>query len=252
MTTQQISPMDCTTASIALRSWPLAAEPALIYDGVRAATAHSRVTPAAGALDDTMANRFQLNRDHAGPSDELLLAAVCGRSEAALQSLYDRYADLVYTVALRMVGDRELAQEVLQDVFVRCWNRAQTFRTDRGHVGGWLIGIARNRAIDLLRSRQHQARLREQWPLDGSESPSAQIDAVEQSALRQTLRGALQSLPDAQRETIELAFYSGFTQAEIAAATSTPLGTVKTRIRDGMLRLRALLRPAMEEERRGR
>jgi RNA polymerase sigma-70 factor (ECF subfamily) len=188
-------------------------------------------------------------RNDAAPPDDVLLAAVRGGSEAALRSLYERYADLVYTVALRIVGDRELAQEVLQDVFVRCWERADTFKSQRGHLGGWLIGIARNRAVDLLRSGQHQARLREQgsWALDGAQEPEHPADALDQLALRQTVRNALAALPAAQRNTIELAFFGGFTQAEIAEATSTPLGTVKTRIRDGMQRLRSLLGPAMDQ-----
>ena len=192
-------------------------------------------------------------RDDAAPPDDVLLAAVRGGSEAALRSLYERYADLVYTVALRIVGDRELAQEVLQDVFLRCWERADTFKSQRGHLGGWLIGIARNRAVDLLRSGQHQARLREQgsWALDGAQEPEQPADALDQLALRQTVRNALAALPAAQRNTIELAFFGGFTQAEIAEATSTPLGTVKTRIRDGMQRLRSLLRPAMDQDGEG-
>jgi len=193
-------------------------------------------------------------RDDAAPPDDVLLAAVRGGSEAALRSLYERYADLVYTVALRIVGDRELAQEVLQDVFLRCWERADTFKSQRGHLGGWLIGIARNRAVDLLRSGQHQARLREQgsWALDGAQEPEQPADALDQLALRQTVRNALAALPAAQRNTIELAFFGGFTQAEIAEATSTPLGTVKTRIRDGMQRLRSLLRPAMDQDGEGK
>jgi RNA polymerase sigma-70 factor (ECF subfamily) len=190
-------------------------------------------------------------RDEPGPSDDVLLTAVCGRNEAALRSLYERYADLVYTVALRIVGDRDLAQEVLQDVFLRCWERADTFRSERGHVGGWLIGIARNRAVDVLRSRQHQARLREQgsWALDGAAEKPDHADPLDQLALRQAVMTALEAIPPVQRHTIELAFYSGFTQAEIAEVTATPLGTVKTRIRDGMQRLRSLLRPYVDQQR---
>ena len=189
-------------------------------------------------------------RTEPGLADDALLLAVRGRNQAALRSLYERYAGLVYTVALRIVGDRELAQEVLQDVFLRCWERADTFRPERGHLGGWLIGIARNRSVDLLRSRQHQARLREEAfrTLDGAEDNHSQPDAMDQLALRQAMKTALEALPAVQRRTIELAYFSGFTQAEIAEVTATPLGTVKTRIRDGMQRLRSLLRPLLDQQ----
>jgi len=189
-------------------------------------------------------------RNEAGPPDDVLLMAVRGGNEAALKVLYDRYADLIYTVALRIVGDRELAQEVLQDVFLRCWERAETFESRRGQLGGWLIAITRNRAVDLLRSGQHQARLREQgsWALDGAQEPQHLTDTLDQITLRQAVKNALDALPEVQRHTIEMAFYGGFTQAEIAEATATPLGTVKTRIRDGMQRLRGLLRPVIDQE----
>jgi len=190
-------------------------------------------------------------RNEPGPPDDVLMTAVRRRNEAALRSLYERYADLVYTVALRIVSDRDLAQEVLQDVFLRCWERADTFRSERGHLGGWLIGIARNRAVDVLRSSQHQARLREQgsWALDGAGEKPAHADPLDRLELRQAVTTALEALPAVQRHTIELAFYSGFTQAEIAEVTATPLRTVKTRIRDGMQRLRSLLRPYVDQQR---
>ena len=187
----------------------------------------------------------------AEPSDVALLHGLLRRDEAALAALYERYAGLVYTLALRIVGDRDLAGEVLQDVFLRCWEHAQTFQSHRGHVAGWLLGIARNRAIDLLRSRQHQARLRERerLPAPGAREEPAQTDVGEDIALRETVSAALEALPAAQRQAIELAYYGGLTQAEIAQRLGEPLGTIKTRIRDGMERLRRLLRPVMEPDR---
>src|SRR5918999_28394 len=94
-----------------------------------------------------------------GLPDADLLDLVRGRDEAALAALYDRYGGLVFTVALRVLGDRDLAEEVMQDAFLRCWRGVETYRPERGHAAGWLMGIARNRAVDVLRSRQHQARL---------------------------------------------------------------------------------------------
>ncbi len=234
-------------------SAPLLASDSVVYDGRRRAAPQRRPAAGAGAPRLAMAQDAgrESSRDEPGPPDDVLLTAVRGRNEAALRSLYERYADLVYTVAVRIVGDRDLAQEVLQDVFLRCWERADTYRSERGHLGGWLIGIARNRAVDVLRSRQHRARLREQgsWALDGAAEKPDHADPLEQLELRQAVTTALEALPPVQRHTIELAFYSGFTQAEIAEVTATPLGTVKTRIRDGMQRLRSLLRPYVDQQR---
>src|SRR5262249_44252451 len=154
--------------------------------------------------------------------------------EAALEALYRRYAGLVFTLALRIVGDPELAREVLQDTFLRCWDGRETYDAGRGRVPWWLIGITRNRAIDLLRSRSHHARLRERAPW--SSVPRAGMSAVSESAdtiaLRRAVASALERLPAAQRQAIELAYYRGLTQAEIAHELGEPLGTVKSRTRD--------------------
>ena len=173
--------------------------------------------------------------------------------EAALEALYRRYAGLVFTLALRIVGDPELAREVLQDTFLRCWDGRETYDAGRGRVPWWLIGITRNRAIDLLRSRSHQARLRERAPL--SSVPRAGMSAVSESAdtiaLRRAVASALERLPAAQRQAIELAYYRGLTQAEIAHELGEPLGTVKSRTRDAMERLRASLSSLLEARGRG-
>ena len=179
-------------------------------------------------------------------SDHALLQQVQQRQEQALADLYTRYGGLVYTLALRIVGDRALAEEVMQDTFLRCWDGVASYDPMRGRVAGWLMGITRNRAIDLLRSRQHHARLREQGPLPPSASPDdpTQVESDDERVLlRHTVSAALEGLPADQRHPIELAYYGGMTQAEIAQQLNAPLGTVKTRIRSGMQRLRDLLRP---------
>lgn len=183
--------------------------------------------------------------DVAGLSDDDLLRRMGQRDEAALAALYDRYGGLVFTVALRIVGDRELAQEVMQDAFLRCWDAAPTFDTARGPAGGWLLRIARNRAIDVLRSRQHRARLRENQPLPEPGQPGipGESDATEVIVTRQAVMAALAALPPAQRRVVELAFYGGLSQSEIAALLGEPLGTVKSRTRAAMERLRGSLRP---------
>jgi RNA polymerase sigma-70 factor (ECF subfamily) len=162
-----------------------------------------------------------------------------------LAALYDRYGGLVFTVALRVLGDRDLAEEVMQDTFLRCWHGVETFRPERGHAAGWLMGIARNRAVDVLRSRQHQARLRERTTLPDGDEPGQPVvaDAAEAIATGQAVAAALRALPPNQRHVLELAYFGGLTQVEIAQTLGEPLGTVKTRTRTALERLRAALRP---------
>ncbi len=168
--------------------------------------------------------------------------------EAALELLYARYGGLVFTLALRIVGDPELAREVLQDTFLRCWEGSESFDPGRGRVPWWLMGIARNRAIDLLRSRPHQARLREREQLTVVLGESTQPDATDVFTMRHAVVSALQGLPIAQRQAIELAYYRGLTQTEIAHELDTPLGTIKSRTREAMDRLRTLLWPLIEPQ----
>ena len=169
--------------------------------------------------------------------------------ESALEVLYVRYGGLIFTLALRIVGDPELAREVLQDTFLRCWDGREAYDPGRGRVPGWLMGIARNRAIDLLRSRPHQARLREREPLVGLVSEPAQRDVADSVTLRLAVASALQGLPIGQRQAIELAYYGGRTQVEIARELGEPLGTIKSRTREAMERLRAVLWPLIEPKR---
>jgi len=140
-----------------------------------------------------------------------------------------------------------LAREVLQDTFIRAWDGRETYDPDRGRVAWWLMGIARHRAIDLLRSRTHQARLREQAGSTQarSEAPST-TEIGESMALRSTVGNALRALSSAQRQVIELAYYGGRTQAEVARELGEPLGTIKGRTREAMERLRQLLSPMLE------
>lgn len=182
------------------------------------------------------------------PADFELLRRMQLGDEPALEALYARYGGLVFTLALRIVGDPELAREVLQDTFLRAWDGRETYDPGRGRVAWWLMGIARNGAIDLLRSRPHQARLREQdrQPSDVRREESADPGAADALALRRVVGQALAGLSDNHRRTIELAYYRGLTQAEIAQHLGEPLGTIKSRTRDAMERLRILLEPLIE------
>jgi len=178
-------------------------------------------------------------------ADPELLSRMRLGDETALEALYARYGGLVFTLALRIVGDPELAREVLQDTFLRSWDGRETYDPRRGRVPWWLMGIARNRAVDLLRSRPHQARLREQERLPsgahaGEPAHPGTADAV---VLRRAVTDALERLSGAQREAIELAYYGALTQAEIARHLGQPLGTIKSRTREAMERLRSLLEP---------
>jgi RNA polymerase sigma-70 factor (ECF subfamily) len=181
--------------------------------------------------------------------DEELLALVIQRQEYALGQLYDRYGRLVYTIALRITGDRQTAEEVVQDVFQNVWQAAGSFQSGIGQFSSWLLGITRHRAIDTTRSKRERARTREQaldtsFPVgDGSDIERD----VAQSLLRDSVRAALQELPTNQRQAVELAYYGDLTRVEIANQLGEPLGTVKTRLRLGLLKLRDLLRQVEDE-----
>jgi RNA polymerase sigma-70 factor (ECF subfamily) len=168
--------------------------------------------------------------------------------ESALEALYARYGGLLYTLALRIVGDRELAREVVQDTFLRSWDGRETYDARRGRVPWWLMGIARNRGIDLLRSRSHQQRIRERAAPSREPFGAAAGDVSDAVSERVTVLQALQALSDGQRTAIELAYYDGLTQSEIAEQLGQPLGTVKSRIREAMERLRGLLAPVLQKE----
>jgi RNA polymerase sigma-70 factor (ECF subfamily) len=187
-------------------------------------------------------------RELTNATDEELIALVLRRQEAALGAIYDRYIRLVYAVALRITGDRETAEEVVQDVFQNVWQAAGSFQPGVGSFVAWLLGIARHRAIDATRSKRERARAREQTIDDvrpAAEESSLERE-VDQRLLRDIVRTALDTLPANQRQAIELAYYGGLTRAEIAERLNEPLGTVKTRLRLGLLKLRDLLR--QEEE----
>jgi RNA polymerase sigma-70 factor (ECF subfamily) len=186
-------------------------------------------------------------------TDEALVAAVRDGDEDALVALYDRYAASIYSLALRITGDRLTAQEVTQDTFLRLWKHAAMFDRERGAFGAWLFAIARRRALDVLRSRQRQAKVADgTFISDGGTLPEpSQADASEQIVLAHVIAQAVATLPLVQRQTIELAYFGGLTQQQIATQTGEPLGTVKSRMRTAMETLRTrlhTLRPYMHRE----
>jgi len=180
--------------------------------------------------------------------DEALLALIGSRNQSALSSLYQRYARLLYAIALRITNDGSAAEEVLQDVFHNVWQRAQTFRPAAGSVSSWLSGITRNRSIDEVRSRWHRARERE-LPLEHLPDLHGAVErGLEHLAvLRTDLLLAMSALPLLQRQAIELAYFGGFSSSEIAQFLNVPIGTIKGRLRLGMDKLREALRPRINE-----
>ena len=178
--------------------------------------------------------------DYTKLDDSALVVLVARRDEAALGALYDRYNRLVYSLALRVVGERTLAEEIVMDAFVSVWRAADSFIEERGRFVAWLTSVARHRAIDELRRLNvrpegSSVELDEAIKTSG---PDPLEDVVDVRQRREVVRGVLAQLPDAQREALELAYFGGLTQQEIAEKTNTPLGTVKTRMRLGMLKMR--------------
>ena len=170
-------------------------------------------------------------------SDEALIRRMLGGDEVALGVLYDRYGRRVYSVAHRILQDAGAAEEVLQDIFHQLWRNASNFDSARGSLGGWLLVMARNRSIDRLRKRAPSAGEEIAAGLPGW-GPDMENAAV-RDQMAQRVREALKALPEAQREAMELAYFEGLTQSEIAQRTGDPLGTVKTRLRTALASLRA-------------
>lgn len=172
-----------------------------------------------------------------GPTDAELLRLVAQRDERAMVSLFDRYARIVYSVALRVLHDPGEAEDVMQEVLMQVWRGASSFIVGRGSLGGWLAVVARNRAIDVLR-RRHPSDPIDEVTL--SSSPNLAAEA-ERNALIEKLRTIMQELPQEQQKSLELAFFEGMTHSEIAEKTGDPLGTVKTRIRLALISIRKAL-----------
>jgi RNA polymerase sigma-70 factor, ECF subfamily len=184
--------------------------------------------------------------DYLTAADERLVLQLSLRDARALEVLYDRYGDFVYSVSLRVVGDAQLAEDIAQEVFLRLWRRPNLFNAARGRFLTWLLSIARNRAIDERRSRGRRFR-HESPPGLAAEESLASAAAVEDgesvvhSDDRVLIQKALTRLPPEQRLAIQLAYFGGYTQQEIASGLHQPLGTVKTRIRLGLQKLRMIL-----------
>jgi RNA polymerase sigma-70 factor, ECF subfamily len=186
--------------------------------------------------------------------DSPLVSRAASGDERALGELYDRYGGMAYSLACAVVGEHADAEEVVAEAFAQVWRSAAGFDPARGSVAAWIATICRTRALDLVRSRKRRARVLEEAAVVSDEgealvlAPSMEsadrgAELIETSAI---VRKSLAELPELQRRVIELAYFGGLSQSEIAAQLSEPLGTVKTRMRAGMEKLRQALRPLME------
>ncbi len=183
--------------------------------------------------------------DYTRFDDPALLALIAQGHENAISELYDRYSRLVFSVALNALGDSARAEEVTQDVFLRVWEKAASYRSDMGRVATWLCSISRNRSIDLYRqSRARQEILQVSWEQGEDFDPPAPQNIENDFDVRQRqrlVRWAISQLSPEQKQALGLAYFQGLSHSEISQALGEPLGTIKTRIRLGMQKLKQIL-----------
>jgi RNA polymerase sigma factor (sigma-70 family) len=184
---------------------------------------------------------LSMRKHHAHLSDEALVALVARGDESALAELYDRVGRVAYGLAFRVLRDDRLAEDAVQDAFLAVWRTAVAFRAERAKASTWILTLVHRRAVDVVRREER----RRAEPLDEATRDAATSSSAEDEAWlgfeRQRVQAALGKLPDAQREAIELAYYGGYSQSELAERLGVPLGTIKSRMFAGLTRLRELL-----------
>ena len=192
-------------------------------------------------------NRFAVRKHHAHLSDEALVALVARGDEDALAELYDRVSRVAYGLALRVLRDERHAEDAVQEAFLQVWRSAATFRAERAKASTWILTLVHRRAVDLVRREER----RQADPLTDDSAPGEAPEQTEEAAWlrfeRERVQSALKQLPDVQREALELAYYGGFSQSELADRLGVPLGTIKSRMFAGLARLRELLDDATQE-----
>jgi RNA polymerase sigma factor (sigma-70 family) len=186
-------------------------------------------------------HRTAMRRQHTHLSDEALVALVARSDDNALAELYDRVGRIAFGLALRVLRDERLAEDAVQEGFLAVWRGAAAFRADRAKASTWILTLVHRRAVDLVRREDR----RRAEPLGDDTSELADGESTEEAAWlrfeRERVQAALAQLPDTQREAIELAYYGGFSQSELAERLGVPLGTIKSRMFAGLARLRELL-----------
>jgi RNA polymerase sigma-70 factor (ECF subfamily) len=183
--------------------------------------------------------------------DHQLLARVSAQEPNALDALYSRYGSAVYSLAMFMLKDTGLAEEATQDIFLNIWLKSGSFKPDRGQPKTWIMSVAHHRVIDLIRSRRRTTAITVATNSEDLERiPAANLpidEQVERKLERERIQKSLATLPEAQREVIRMAYFDGYSQSEIAALLNQPLGTVKTRVRLAMQKLRLVLQENVVE-----
>ena len=180
--------------------------------------------------------------------DQALMERLTYRDLTAFRTLYNRYSSLVYSASLRVLRDAGLAEDMVQEIFLRIWRKPESYVATRGKFATWLTSVTRNRAVDAIQSRNRRYRHEtaspeeQEWDVPGDERDDPALTA-EMSDQRRMILAALSGLPAEQRRVIQLAYFGGLTQQEISDKLDQPLGTVKTRIRLGMQKLKAALSP---------
>ena len=180
--------------------------------------------------------------DPGAPSDLELMGGIQQGEPDALSELYDRYNGIIKALILRVIHNEAEADDLLQEIFMEIWNQAKNFSAQKGKPLGWMVTLARRRAIDGLRKKQAYARAEERLQSETEQQPEAWVHNVTERDInlgdrRQLIRQVIDSLPLPQQEAVELAFFQGMSQREIAAKTNTPLGTVKTRLELGLKKI---------------
>jgi RNA polymerase sigma factor (sigma-70 family) len=192
-------------------------------------------------------DRFAMRRHHAHLSDEALVALVARGDEDALAELYDRVGRVAYGLALRVLRDERHAEDAVQEAFLQVWRSAATFRAERAKASTWILTLVHRRAVDLVRREER----RQADPLTDDSAAGVAPEETEEAAWlrfeRERVQAALKQLPDVQREALELAYYGGFSQSELAERLGVPLGTIKSRMFAGLARLRELLDDSTQE-----
>ena len=203
------------------------------------------MTPPRGASagSEPSPDRSVPAQSHADHDDRTLVSLVCGSDAAALEALYARYGRACYGLARRILTDEQLAQDVVQEVFLAVWRDASRFDASRGGFSTWLLSMTHHKAVDSVRREENLRKRRTSSDvLETHESEAPKVDeAVWSLVRRERVREALKGLPGPQREALALAYFGGYTQREIAGLTATPLGTVKTRMLAGMRRMKESL-----------
>lgn len=194
-------------------------------------------------------DRFSSVLKKSKPDDIQLIKLIARSRQDAIDELYERYKRLVFTVAFAIVGDQSVAEEITLDVFVQVWQKADSYRPELAKVSTWMMAITRNHAIDILRRQRSRPEAKSVHWEDRSAENGPLIhnleeqleEQIESTLKKEMVRNALAQLPEDQREALALAYFKGYTQSQISAALKQPLGTIKTRIRLGMQKLRKLL-----------